>query len=121
MRRLIENTLFRELKQGGCLGRFPKKTADAVRGHGFLTLTIFNLTKAYRTKAGQDLAKRGMRRQRREWQNGHHVLVFAGEFYAIFDIEEVFILLGRPPDICWRVNPAQVYRKYAADGLRRPV
>jgi len=32
----------------------------------------------------------------------------------------VFILLGRPPDICWRVNPDQVYRKYAADGLRRP-
>ena len=121
LRSLIENTLFRELKQGWCLGRFPKKTADAVRGHVFLTLTIFNLTKAYRTKAGQNLAKRGIRRQRREWQNGHHVLVFAGEFYAIFDIEEVFILLGRPPDICWRVNPAQVYRKYAADGLRRPV
>jgi hypothetical protein len=47
-------------------------------------------------------------------------MVFAGEFYAIFDIEEVFILMGRPPEICWRVNPAQVYRKYAADGLRRP-
>ena len=121
LRSLIENTLFRELKQGWFLGRFPKKTADAVRGHVFLTLTIFNLTNAYRTKAGQDLAKRGIRRQRRDWQNDHHVLVFAGEFYAIFDIEEVFILLGRPPEICWRVNPAQVYRKYAADGLRRPV
>ena len=47
-------------------------------------------------------------------------MIFAGEFYAIFDIEEVFILMGRPPDICWRVNPDQVYRKYAADGLRRP-
>lgn len=120
LRSLIENTLFRELKQGWFLGCFPKKTADAVRGHVFLTLTIFNLTNAYRTEAGQELAQRGIRRQRREWQNGHQTLVFAGEFYAIFDIEEVFILMGRPPQICWRVNPAQVYRKYAADGLRRP-
>jgi hypothetical protein len=120
LRSLIENTLFRELKQGWFVGCFPKKTADAVRGHVFLTLTIFNLTNAYRTQAGQELAQRGIRRQRREWHNGHQVMVFAGEFYAIFDIEEVFILMGRPPEICWRVNPAQVYRKYAADGLRRP-
>jgi len=26
----------------------------------------------------------------------------------------------RPPEICWRVNPADIYRKYAADGLRLP-
>jgi hypothetical protein len=26
-----------------------------------------------------------------------------------FHIEEVFILLGRPPHICWRVNPDHVY------------
>jgi len=120
LRSLIENTLFRELKQGWCLGGFPKKTDDAVRGHVFLTLTIFNLTNAYRMDTGQALAQRGIRRQRREWQAAHQVMIFAGEFYAIFDVEEVFILLGRPPDICWRVNPAQVYRKYAADGLRRP-
>ena len=49
LRSLIENTLFRELKQGWFIDHFPKKTADAVRGHVFLTLTIFNLTNAYRT------------------------------------------------------------------------
>ena len=76
---------------------------------------------AYRTEAGQALAERGIRCQRRQWQDTHHVLVFAGEYYAILDIEEVFILLGRPPEICWRVNMADIYRKYAADGLRRPV
>jgi len=120
LRSLIENTLFRELKQGWFIGRFPKKTADAVRGHVFLTLTIFNLTNAYRTEAGQALAQRGIRRQRRQWQDTNQVLVFAGEYYAIFDIEEIFILLGRPPEICWRVNPTDIYRKYAADGLRQP-
>ena len=121
LRSLIENTLFRELKQGWFIGRFPKKTADAVRGHVFLTLTVFNLTNAYRTETGQELAQRGIRRQRRHWQDTQYVLVFVGEFYAIFDIEEIFILLGRPPEICWRVNPADIYRKFAADGLRQPV
>lgn len=120
LRSLIENTLFRELKQGWFLGVFPKKTADAVRGHVFLTILVFNLTNAFRTHVGQDLAKRGIRRQRRSWQSAHQVIVFAGEFYAVFDIETLFILLGKPPDICWRVDPDQVYRQYASVGLQNP-
>jgi hypothetical protein len=120
LRSLIENTLFRELKQGWFLGVFPKKSADAVRGHVYLTLLVFNLTNAFRTHTGQDLAKRGIRRQRRSWQCDHQVIVFAGEFYAVFDIETIFILLGRPPDICWRVDPDQVYRRYASVGLQNP-
>lgn len=120
LRSLIENTLFRELKQGWFLGVFPKKTADAVRGHVYLTILVFNLTNAFRTHVGQDLAKHGIRRQRRSWHCTHQVIVFAGEFYAIFDIETVFILLGRPPDICWRVDPDQIYRQFASVGLLNP-
>lgn len=120
LRSLIENTLFRELKQGWFLGLFPKKSADAVRGHVFLTILVFNLTNAFRTHTGQDLAKRGIRRQRRSWHCAHQVIVFAGQFYAVFDIETLFILLGSPPDICWRVDPDQVYRLYASVGLGNP-
>ena len=120
LRSLIENTLFRELKQGWFLGVFPKKTADAVRGHVFLTILVFNLTNVFRTHVGQELAKRGIRRQRRSWHCAHQVIVFAAEFYAVFDIETVFILLGKPPDICWRVDPDQVYRQYASVGLQNP-
>lgn len=120
LRSLIENTLFRELKQGWLLGVFPKKTADAVRGHVFLTILVFNLTNAFRTNAGQDLTKRGIRRQRRSWESAHQVIVFAGEYYAVFDVETLFILLARPPDICWRVDPDQVYRQYASVGLQNP-
>jgi hypothetical protein len=120
LRSLIENTLFRELKQGWFLGVFPKKSADAVRGHVYLTILVFNLTNAFRTHTGQDLAKKGIRRQRRSWHCAHQVFVFAGEFYAVFDIETLFILLGRPPDICWRVDPDQVYRQYASVGLANP-
>jgi len=120
LRSLIENTLFRELKQGWFLGVFPKKTADAVRGHVYLTILVFNLTNAFRTHVGQDLAKHGIRRQRRSWHCTHQVIVFAGEFYAIFDVETIFILLGRPPDICWRVDPDQIYRQFASVGLLNP-
>jgi len=120
LRSLIENTLFRELKQGWFLGVFPKKTAEAVRGHVFLTILVFNLTNAFRTHLGQDLAKRGIRRQRRDWHCVHQVMVFTGEFYAIFDIETIFILLGKPPKICWRVDPDQVYRLFAPVGLHNP-
>lgn len=120
LRSLIENTLFRELKQGWFLGVFPKKTADAVRGHVYLTILVFNLTNAFRTHVGQDLAKHGIRRQRRSWHCTHQVIVFAGEFYAIFDVETIFILLGRPPDICWRVDPDQVYHQFASVGLQNP-
>lgn len=117
LRSLIENCAFRELKQGWLVGKFPKKTAEAVRSHVFLTVVMFNLTNAYRTDIGQDLAQRGIRRQRLAWEDPSKVLVVAGEHYAIFDIEELFILMGREPEICWRVDPAKVRRRYRLDQL----
>jgi hypothetical protein len=120
LRSLIENTLFRELKQGWFLGVFPKKTADVVRGHFYLTILVFNLTNTFRTHVGQDLAKRGIRRQRRSWHCAHQVIVFAGEFYAVFDVETIFILLGSPPVTCWPVDPDQIYRQFASVGLQNP-
>lgn len=113
LRSLIENCLFRELKQGWTLLAFPKKSQDAVRAHVVLTVLIFNLTNAYRTSTGQDLTQRGIRRQRLAWEEANQVFVFAGDFYAIFDLEELVILLGCEPDICWRVDPDRVRRRYA--------
>ena len=39
-------------------------------------------------------------------------LVFAGDHYAIFDIEKVIILLGVTPATRLRVDPAAVRRRY---------
>ena len=119
LRSLIENCLFRELKQGWTLLAFPKKSQDAVRAHVYLTVLIFNLTNAYRTTTGQDLTQRGIRRQRLAWQEANQVFVFAGDFYAIFDVEELAILLGCEPDICWRVDPALVRRRYGIPGYQQ--
>ena len=111
LRSLIENTAFRELKQGWCLESYPKKTEAAVRGHVFLTLLTFTLANAFRTELGQELANRGVRRQRAEEQVGK-VVIFAGDYYGFFDIEEVFILLGVVPQLCLTIDPAQVRRRY---------
>jgi len=115
LRSLIENCAFRELKQGWHIGKFPKKTAEAVRAHVFLTLVIFNMTNAYRTEIGQDLTERGIRRQRLAWEEVNQVLVIAGEYYAIFDIEELLIFMGCEPEICWRVDPPEVRRRYGLE------
>lgn len=116
LRSLIENTAFRELKQGWCLESYPKKTAAAVRGHVLLTLVTFTLAHAFRTAQGQDLAQRGVRRQRADEETGK-VIVFAGEHYAIFDIEEVFILLGVIPTLCVTSDPAQVRHRYGLSSV----
>jgi hypothetical protein len=112
LRSLIENCAFRELKQGWCLAKFPKRTQEAVRAHVFLTLVMFTLTNAYRTDIGQELAQAGIRRQRLAWEEANKVLVVAGDYYAIFDLEELLIILGCQPEICWRVDPPDVRKRY---------
>ena len=118
LRSLIENCAFRELKQGWCLTKFPKRTEDAVRAHVFLTLVMFTLTNAYRTDIGQELAQAGIRRQRLAWQATNQVLVIAGDYYAIFNLEELLIILGCEPKLCWQVDPSVVRKRY---GLPDPV
>jgi hypothetical protein len=111
LRSLIENTAFRELKQGWYLESYPKKTEAAVRGHVFVTLVTFTLANAFQTAQGQTLTRYGVRRQRAEEEIGK-VVIFAGDSYAIFDIEEVCVLLGVVPRWCFRTDPVQVRKRY---------
>jgi Transposase DDE domain len=113
LRSLIENTAFRELKQGWGLENYPKKTEEAVRAHVVLTLLTFTLAHAFSTTIGQTLAHHGIRRQRAE-QYSSKVVLIAGDSYAIFEIEEVFILLGIIPSHCFQVDPSQVRKRYAS-------
>jgi hypothetical protein len=111
LRSLIENTAFRELKQGWNLEHHPKKTRAAVTGHVFLTLLTFTLANAFRSSLGQELALHGIRRHRAE-QEEDNVIVFTDEYYAIFHIEEVFILLGVVPKLLLYANPRELRRRY---------
>lgn len=69
MRTLIENQGFRELKQGWHLTKFPKKSYAAVVAHVFLTLLMCATTSVYRSKGGQKIKEKGIRRYRREHLN----------------------------------------------------
>jgi hypothetical protein len=111
LRSLIENTAFRELKQGWGLLQYPKKTEAAVRGHVFVTLLTFTLANAFCTAAGHALTQRGIRRQRAE-QYSPRVVLFAGDVYGLFEVEEVLILLGVVPAQCWQTDPVRVRQRY---------
>jgi len=96
LRSLIENTTFRELKQGWLINKIPKKTFNAVNAHVLLTLSMFNLTNAYRTEKGQEIAQKGIRsyRIKNSAKTRDKIIVIAIPYYAIFDLEEFAVLVG---------------------------
>jgi hypothetical protein len=114
LRSLIENTAFRELKQGWHLTAFPKRTLAAARAHVFLTLILFSLVNAFCSHRGQALAHNGIRRQRLAQFQSLLVLVLDDETesFAFFQLEELLILLGHPPSICLFADPLEVRRRF---------
>jgi hypothetical protein len=116
LRSLIENTAFRELKQGWHLTAFPARSLSAARAHVYLTLLCFTLVNAYHSQSGQTLAGNGIRRRRAHDFECLLVMVIddASHTFALFHIEELLTLLGHPPTICLTVQPDEVLRSYAA-------
>lgn len=114
LRSLIENTAFRELKQGWHLLRFPKRNPQAVRSHVYLTLLCFTVVNAYHSHQGQSLMQNGIRQQRLHSFAALLVMVVDDEagYFAFFHLEELLILLGHPPDVCLAVNSSEVYQRY---------
>lgn len=117
LRSLIENCCFRELKQGWNLLSYPKKTRQAVECHVMLTLCIFSLCNAYRTKEGQKLKDAGIRRFRRTSSSDdiHKIVIYAGGYYGIFDVEELMIIFGKTPEYLFRTDEVEVKKKYGID------
>lgn len=103
----MENKLHRELKQGWYIERFPSKQHLACLAHIFLTLTLYNVACAYKTKRGQELANRGIRRLRAQHLGGAAwvLVVYTATEYGIFDVEEFAHLSGNPPKRFHRFSP----------------
>lgn len=114
LRSLIENTSFRELKQGWLINKIPKKIDWAVNSHVMLTLCMYNMTNAFRTDLGQDITQQGIRRFRRETLHNTRdkVVILTDEHYGIFDLEELMLLLGKPPLIFTNINPEMFKVEY---------
>jgi len=114
LRSLIENTTFRELKQGWLINKVPKKTRRGVTSHAILTVCMYNMTNAYRTELGEILAEKGVRRWRIQTysETRNKIVIISGEYYGIFDIEELMILVGKPPGGFLTANPDKFKKDY---------
>jgi hypothetical protein len=96
----IEDDAYRELKEGwGLEEQRWGRDAAAARGRVTLTCLAFNTAQAYRLAAGQRLAKKGIRRLRREYRRelgAAPVMVYVAGCYAVLSVEELLAALGRP-------------------------
>jgi hypothetical protein len=117
LRSLIENTTFRELKTGWLIENIPKKTEPAVRTHAFLTVCMFNMCKAYRSQLGKKITEQGIIRFRRQTfaETRNKVVIIAESYYGIFDLEELMILVGKPPKYFMSINPKKFKEEYGLE------
>jgi hypothetical protein len=96
----IENDQFRELKEGWDLER-QRWGRDASVALARLTLTClaFNTAQLYRTRQGAALADRAIRRLRRATRSSlgsAPAVIYLNGCYAVFSLEELLAILGRP-------------------------
>jgi hypothetical protein len=85
---------------------------DAIRAHVYLTIGMFNMTLAYRSKEGEEIAQECIRRYRLKTmaQARHKCMIVCGDHYAIFDLEELMMLVGQPVRCPMRTDEEQ-FRK----------
>lgn len=114
LRNLIENCGNRDLKQGWLINKYPKKEVNAIRAHVYLTIGMFNMTLAYRTEQGENIADKCIRRYRTESmaQSRHKGMIVCGDYYAIFDWEEFMMLVGQPVRCMVRSNEEEFRKRH---------
>ena len=96
----IEDDAYRELKEGwGLEAQRWGRDAAAARGRVALTCLAFNTAQVYRSRAGQRLARQGIRRLRRAYRRevgAAPAVVYVAGCYAVLAVEELLAALGRP-------------------------
>jgi hypothetical protein len=104
-RSIIENSLFKEAKQGWFIKHVPQKTERALQVHVFFTLAVFALTNIYKKYKQEKEEKEAEEEANdfllgiRRWREKQNMasqdkgLVFIGERYGIFYLAELMVLL----------------------------
>jgi len=99
----IENDGNRELKQGWDLKTLWGRSLAAVTMSVVMRLLGYNYVKLFHTRSASRLIANGMRRLRaRVLDEGFQVIVYAGNEFGVFHIEEIATLLGAPPKMSFR-------------------
>ncbi len=121
----IENSTFREGKQGWFIQRPARNTKEAFRAHVYLTIITMGLSTAFRLwmdsqdkleKEGKETGIRKFREKVRQ-ENGNKLIVFDENRYAIFETYELFILCGRgvrrPKGVEEKITKNDILHKYS--------
>ena len=127
-RSLMENKLFREVKQNWYFEHPPKKTKEGVYIQTYMTMGMKALTSAFLKWQEEQLQLEALGKQS-TWQmyrrklkvlNRNKLIVFVGRHFGIFPSHEVFMLANVPVhDIAKELNITreQVYAKYTKQPL----
>ena len=127
-RSLMENKLFREVKQNWHFQHPPKKTTEVVYVQAYMTMALKALTTAFLRwqKEQLQLVALGqystwqMYRRKLKVLNRNKLIVFVDQHFGIFPSHEVFMLADVPVhDIAKELNITreQVYAKYTDQPL----
>jgi len=122
----IENSLFRESKQGWFIKRPPENSKAGFLVHAYLTIITMALTRAFRywmiqqeelEEAGEDTGIRKFRQKVRQ-ENSNKCIVFHHDRYAIFYLYELLILCGKtvlkPRGVADTITKEDILSKYGA-------
>jgi hypothetical protein len=127
-RSLMENKLFREVKQNWHFEHPPKKTKEGVHIQVYMTMAMKALTTAF-LKWQEDQLKLEALGKPSTWQmyrrklkvlNRNKLIVFANEYFGIFPSHEVFMLANVPvrdTEKELNITRDQVYAKYTQGQL----
>jgi len=127
-RSLIENKLFREVKQNWHFEHPPKKTKEGVYIQTYMTMGMKALTTAFLKWQEEQLQLEAlgkhstwqMYRRKLKVLNRNKLIVFVGQHFGIFPSHEVFMLANVPVrDIAKDLNITreQVYASYTKQPL----
>jgi len=127
-RSLMENKLFREVKQNWHFEHPPKKTKEGVYVQTYMTMGMKALTTAFLKWQEEQLQLQALG-QYSTWQmyrrklkvlNRNKLIVFIDNYFGIFPSHEVFMLANVPVhDIAKELNITreQVYAKYTEQSI----
>jgi hypothetical protein len=122
-RSLMENKLFREVKQNWHFEHPPKKTKEGVYVQTYMTMGMKALTTAFLKWQEQQLQLEALGKQS-TWQmyrrklkvlNRNKLIVFVGQHFGIFPSHEVFMLANVPvhkTEEELNISREQIYAKY---------
>jgi len=122
-RSLMENKLFREIKQNWHFEHPPRKTKEGVYIQTYMTMAMKALTTAFLKWQEEQLQQEALGKQT-TWQmyrrklkvlNRNKLIVFAGQHFGIFPSHEVFMLANVPvrdTEKELNINRDQIYAKY---------